>query len=154
MNYKLSYQELQENMAYALGLNLSISTKKAVEICNYIRNRSVIKAKTLLEETIQKERPVPMKRFNRDTAHKKRIGPGKYPVKAAKEILNVIKSAEFNALQKGLSTHHLKIVHIKANKAQTPWRYGRQRRRKTKRTHIEVVVGEKKPAKKQKSDKR
>ena len=35
-----------------------------------------------------------------------------------------------------------------AHKASAPWHYGRQRRRKMKRTHIEIVIGEKETKKK------
>ena len=34
------------------------------------------------------------------------------------------------------------IIHICAHRAARPWHYGRQRRRKTKRTNVEVVVKE------------
>ncbi|MBN2422515.1 50S ribosomal protein L22 [Candidatus Woesearchaeota archaeon] len=144
---KLTYENLQENMAFAKGLNLSISTKKAVEICNNIRKKPVTEAKKILEEIIELKRPLPMKRFNRDTAHKKAIGPGRFPKKTAKLILSTVKNAESNAQNKGLNTHNLIIAHISAHKASTPWHYGRHRRRKMKRTHVEIVVEEKKPEK-------
>jgi large subunit ribosomal protein L22 len=150
MKYKLSYQKLKENMAFAVGLNLSISTKKAVEVCNFIRKRRLNKAREILQDIIDLKKPIPMKRYNRDTAHKKNIGPGKFPVKTAKNILNILKSAEMNAQNKGLNTHHLVIEHISAKKASTPWHYGRQRRRKMKRTHLEIVLKEHKQEKDEK----
>jgi large subunit ribosomal protein L22 len=139
----MNYQETKENTAKAYGSNLSISTKKSVEICNKIRGMSVVKAKRLLEQVIYKEKPIPMARYNRDTAHKKTMAAGKYPVNAAASILKLIKSAEANAQHKGLS-QNLVVAHIAANQASRPWRFGRQRRRKMKRTHIEIVLQEKK----------
>ena len=73
---------------------------------------------------------------------KKKKGPGKYPVKAAGIIKKLLESVESNAQFKGLNTSNLIIKHIKADFASRPWHFGRQRRRKMKRTNIEVVVEE------------
>lgn len=145
MKFKYSFtKEKTDNMAKSYGRDLSISNKNSVEICNLIRGKKVVFAKNLLEKIINLERPVPMKKFNRDTAHKKNIGPGRYPIKTAKEILSVLKSAESNVINKGLSTNDLVIDHIAAHKASRPWHYGRKRRQKMKRTHIEVILVERK----------
>jgi large subunit ribosomal protein L22 len=135
-----------DNMAKATGRNLSISTKKSVEICDNIRGKSLKKAKNLLEAVIEKERPIKMRRFIRDTAHRKATGPGKYPIKTAQEILKLLKSAESNAQNSGLSTNDLYVHHISADKASRVWHYGRKRRRQMKRTHMEVILIEKKVA--------
>ncbi|HHI04079.1 MAG TPA: 50S ribosomal protein L22 [Candidatus Woesearchaeota archaeon] len=144
MKIKYSVQNLQGNYAKAYGLNLSISTKKSVEICNNIRGKNLEMAKQILEKAISKEKPIVMKRYIKDSAHKKGMATGKYPVKAATAILKILKNAESNAQSKGLSTKDMIVYHIAAHKASTPWRYGRQRRRKMKRSHIEVVLLEKK----------
>ncbi|MEM3373830.1 MAG: 50S ribosomal protein L22 [Candidatus Woesearchaeota archaeon] len=145
MKFKYSFQEEEnDNMAKAYGRDLSISTKKAVEICNFLRGKKLEYAKNFLNRVIDLKAAVPMKRYNRDTAHKKGIGPGRFPVKAAKEILFVLKSAESNAVNKGLSSKDLFIYHIVANKAARPWHFGRKRRQKMKRTHVEVILLEKK----------
>ena len=127
--------------ARAYGRALSISTKHSVEICRNINGKALEKAKKYLSEVIEKKRAVKMMRYNRDLAHKKSIGPGRYPVKAAKEILKVLENAESNAQVKGMG-NDLVIVHISANKASRSWHFGRKRRRKNKRTHIQVVLGE------------
>ena len=147
-------EEIEENMSKAYGRALPISTKKSVEICNHLRYRKVVRAKTILENVIEQKEAIPMKRYNRDTAHKKEIAAGKYPVNAAKEILNMIKSAESNAQSKGLSTKDLVIKHLSASKASQPWHYGRKRRSRMKRTHIQVVLMEKKSTKKSESNKK
>ena len=144
MKIKYSVQDLQGNYAKAYGRDLSISTKKSVEICNNIRGKQLKKAEQILEKAITKERPIVMKRYIRDAAHKKGMATGKYPVKAATSILKILKNAESNAQNKGLSTKDMVVQHVVAHKASTPWRYGRQRRRKTKRTHIEIVLLERK----------
>ena len=153
MKFKYSFNGEKENMAKAYGRDMAISTKQSVEVCDTIRGMDLKKAQLLLDKVISKERAIKMKRFNRDTAHKKGIGPGKYPVKTAKAILRLLNSVEANAQNKGLSTKNLVIRHIVANKASRPWHYGRQRRRKMKRTHVEVVVEEKTKEKKTKDKK-
>ena len=147
MTIKYSIKGLEGNYAKAYGRDLSISTKKSVEICNNIRGKKLKKAGQILEKTITKERPIVMKRYIRDTAHKKGIAAGKYPIKAATSILKILKNAESNAQNKGLSTKDMIVYHIAAHRAATPWHFGRQRRRKMKRTHIEIVLLEKKISK-------
>ena len=151
MKYAFNNKDLKENMAKAYGASLPISTKKSFEIANNIRGRPVQKAKTFLENVIVKKQAVRMNRYNRDTAHKKEIAAGKYPIKAAKDILMVLKSAESNALNKGMNTKDLIITHISAHLASRPWHYGRQKRSKMKRSHIQIVVEEVKKAKQEKT---
>lgn len=143
MKYSYALKDKGENSAFAVGKDLSISTKKAVEVCKKVRNKNLASAKKILEDTIALKTPIPFTRFNRDMGHKPGIAAGRFPVKTAKLILEVIESAESNAQNKGLNTHHLVVHHICAQKASRPPHYGR-RRRKTKRTHIEVVLQEQK----------
>jgi len=132
-----------EHQAKAIGRNLPISFKYAIEIGSFIRGKTLKQAKLLLEQVIAKKRAVPMKRFNRDVGHKRgRIAAGRYPVKASSEVLALIHSAEMNALNKGLSSENLMLTEYIANKGATQWRFGRQRRRKAKRTHIIVILEE------------
>jgi large subunit ribosomal protein L22 len=107
-----------------------------------LRRKTTAKAKSILQEVIMKTNPVPFKRFSGDIGHKKGISAGRYPVKTAKEVLKLIQLAEANAQFKGLNTGNLTINHIAATKASRPWHYGRQRRRKMKRTNIEIMVEE------------
>ncbi|MFH1771065.1 MAG: 50S ribosomal protein L22 [archaeon] len=130
-----------ENIAKAILRDAAISTKHSIEICSKIRNKKLEQAKKILEKIISLEQAIKYTRFTEGAGHKVGIGPAKFPVKAAQEILKIIKSAESNALDKGLSKN-LKIAHISANQASRPWHYGRQRRIKMKRTHVEVVLNE------------
>ncbi len=152
-NYKYSFQEITENMSRALGRDLPISTKKSIEICNHLRGKKLEWAKKVLEEVQKERKAIPMKRFNRDRGHKRKIGPGAYPKKACSEILRVVKNAEANAQQKGLNTGRLFIRHLSAQKGQVGIKYGRQRGRENKRTHIELVLEEEKPTENEKKGK-
>ena len=153
MIYRLATKDLGENSAYAVGKNLDIYFKESSEVCSFVRNKGVGIAKRMLGSVIVGKMAVPFKKYNDDLAHKPGISSGRYPMKCAGEILKIIKSAESNALNKGLNTNDLVITHICAHKASTPYHSGRQRRRKMKRSHIEVVVKEQKVEKKEKTTK-
>ncbi len=141
--YKYS-TEITEKCAKAVGIALPVSRKDTVNICNSLRGLQVPKAKTLLENVTKLKQAIPFTRYNQEMAHRK--GPmacGRFPVKACGQILKLLKSAEANAQFKGLSTANLVIKHISAQKGPTTMRYGR-RRNLTKRTHVELVVEERK----------
>ena len=133
----------KNSLATARGLDLPISTKHSIEICNFIRYKQVNKAKKQLNLVLKKRLAIPLTRFHKDRGHRKgSIGPGFYPLKAAKEVLNLLNLLEANARNKGLNTEALFLKTIKANKASRPIRHGR-RRRSMKRTHIEIIGSEK-----------
>jgi len=140
MKHNYAYNEKKENIAKVVGRDLNLSTKQSIEICNYIRKKELVKAKNQLEKVLKKELAIPFKRFTEGAGHKKRTGPGKYPLKASKQILMLLKSLEANAQNKGLSTN-LKIIHVCAQQAAKPMRSGR-RRTEMKRSHVEIVAEE------------
>ena len=133
----------KEHMARAIGMDLPISFKQSVEICAFIKNKSVNDAKKILQKVIEKKTAIPFRRYNWDLSHKKKIGPGRYPEKASKEFIKLIDNVESNAQFKGLNTSNLIIVHISAHKAGKAWHYGRKTRRRMKRTIIQIIVNEK-----------
>ena len=151
LNY--AFQNSSSDTVKAYGRDLSISMKASVNICNTIRGMDAQKAIAHLDQVIVKKQAIAFTRFTDGVGHRK--GPmaaGRFPVKAAQAIKGVIASAVANAANQGMADD-LKIVHICAHKAATPFHQGRQRRRAMKRSHIEVVlkeVAEKKkaPAKK------
>ncbi|MBD3318615.1 50S ribosomal protein L22 [Candidatus Woesearchaeota archaeon] len=144
MTVKLSVPT-SEKSAAAHGMFLPISMKAAVEICGYLRGKKLARAKTILENVIAEKQPIPYTRFNGDVGHRKgNIAAGRYPIKACTEILTVVKSAEANAQFKGLLAKDLVLKQICAKQGGKQYRYGRHRGRRAKRTHIEVVVEEKK----------
>ena len=133
----------KEHMARAVGVALPVSFKQSVEVCRFIKYKNVADAKKMLNEVIEKKRAVPFKRFDFDLSHKKKIGPGRYPEKTSEEMIRLIEDAEANAQFKGLNTSNLVIIHMSAHKAGKAWHYGRQSRRRMKRTNIEIIVEEK-----------
>lgn len=130
--------------ATAKGTNLSISQKHSTEIGNFIRGDSVEEAKEKLRGVIDEEVAVPYERFNSDLAHRKGDGmaAGRYPVNAAEEILQLLKSAEQNAIHQGLDESSLEIAEFYAtegNRYHTPKRNRGQRQ---KACHVNITLEE------------
>ena len=142
----------KEHMAIAFLKGEAISTKHSVELARFIKHRSTAEAKALLEKIIVKKEAVPFKRYKRDLAHRTAIGPGRYPINAAKAFLRLVKTAEANAQHKSLAAE-LEIVHCVAYGAVRSWHYGRKRRRKNKSATVELVVAEIAKDKKEKQGK-
>ena len=131
-------------IAIVNGRNLSISTKHSIEICNFIRNKSLFRAKKQLNLVLENKLAIPLKKFHKDRGHRKgKIGPGFFPQKATKEIISLLNSLEANAQNKGLNTDSLYIKEIIANKASRPLHTGRKQRQLMKRTHIKIIGMEK-----------
>jgi large subunit ribosomal protein L22 len=132
-----------EHTARVIGRDLAISTKQAIEISKCIRGKSLQKSKAFLHRVLKKTSAVPFTRFNRDMGHKPGpIAAGRYPENSTKAILALLDSVESNAQNKGLDTENLVISSIIPNKASRPSRFGRKRRIRAKRTHVEIVVEE------------
>lgn len=133
------------------GKDLRISNKQSIEICNFLRNRDLKKAKQLLENVLKKKVAVPFKLFNTDMGHKPGIASGRFPMNASKEILGLLHGVEANAENKGLNKNNLYISKIVANMGAGQFHFGRKRRRMMKRTHIFIEVAERKSGKKEKT---
>ncbi len=140
--YATNQLELK-NTGRAVIKDADISVKTSVEICNFIRGKNVDKAMRILEDVLEKTQAIPFKVYNRNIGHVPGMGSARYPQKASKVILQLLKDAKANAINKGLSSD-LIIAHIVPNKAAEPHHYGRQRGTKMKRSHIEVILTEKK----------
>jgi large subunit ribosomal protein L22 len=142
--YKYAYQGFRkELMARAVGRDLSISPKVAIEICNYLRHRKLTQAKSILERVMEEKQAIPYRRFTNGPGHRAgKMTTGRYPFNASKAILSLLESVEANAQSKGLNTGELEIAHICAQRAAEPRHYGRSSGRSFKRAHVEVVVME------------
>lgn len=133
----------KEHSARAMALDLPISTKYSIEICNALRLKPLEKAKEILRGVIKLKTPIPFKRYKLNIGHKKGpLAAGRYPVKASEYILKLLNQVETNAQDKGLNTNNLVIKHIKADYGSRVWHRGRQSRQRMKKTHLEVVTEE------------
>lgn len=147
---KYAYNEDMGKTAKAAGRSLKISPKHSVEICNAIRGKDLEEAKDYLKNVIDMKTPVPFRRHNKKVGHRRGLEgwpTGRYPVKAATQILDVLINAEANAEYQGLDAENLVIVHISSHRGYvirgwTPRAFGRASPFNTPTTHIQVVLGE------------
>ncbi len=146
---KYAYQPADETRAAkAMGYEMPISFKHAVEICRELRGKKISEAKKFLEDVIAMRRPVPFRKYKKKVAHKrglKKWYAGRYPQKAAKYILKVLRNLEANAEYKGLELDKLVIVHAQAQKGRIIKRYmprafGRATPRFQQLTTVEFVA--------------
>jgi large subunit ribosomal protein L22 len=121
-----------------------------VEICRAIKGKKLEKAKEYLRRVIEGNRAVPFRRYKKGVAHRKGITKayaGRYPVKAASQILKVLEDAQSNAEYKGLNVEKLFIKHIAARRGRViegiiPRAMGRASAFNTPTTNIEVILEE------------
>lgn len=142
-----SMKEIPDKTAKALKKDCNISFKDAVNIARYIRGMKLQKAKEVLNEVIDKKRPVPYFRYLDSVSHRKSMGPGRYPVKATLHFLQLLEAVDANAEFKGLDTDNLKIISINANKGAmlkrySPKAYGRAGANNRDLVHLTVIVQE------------
>lgn len=150
-SWKYSIQDLDpDRTAIASGRDLRISPKASREVCRYIRGMMLEKAKDRLQEVIDMNRPIPYFRHSKKVPHRGGVegfDAGRYPVKAAGEILKLLEAVEANAEFKGLYTDRLKIIHIATHRARVirnyiPRAFGRSSPYFNHLTHVEVAVEE------------
>ena len=150
-SWKYSVQGLDpDKTAIASGRDLRIKPKTAREICNHINGMKLEAAKSFLEDVIDKKKAVPYYRYRGKVGHRKQLqghDAGRFPEKAAGEILKILSSVEANAEFKGLYADRLKIVHMAAYRGRVirkfiPRAFGRASPYYKHLTHIEVAVEE------------
>ncbi len=75
----------------------------------------------------------------------RKVAAGRYPVNAAQRILEILESAESNALNKELDTDHLRVIHAASYPGVKIKRYiqramGRATPRFKTLCHVEIVL--------------
>lgn len=133
MEEKNNNKESMEKSATARGNNVGVSTKQSMAICDFIKGKTIETATRELEEVIKMKKAVPMKG---EIPHRRgNITSGRYPIKAAKIFIKLLKSLEANAGNKGLDAKTIKLF-AKADRASRPHKAGKYSGRRFKRTHI------------------
>ncbi len=146
----------EERTAKAMAWDSPISLKEAYEIFKIIRGMKLKDAERLLEDVISKKVPIPFVRYKLGIAHKRglsdrfprwRTPVGRYPIKAAKEVLKLLKNVENNASNKNLDADRLLIIHAAAHKGRylkrwMPRAFGRSTPRIRATVNMEVIVRE------------
>jgi len=137
-----------ERTAKASGRELRVSPKATREVCNTIKGMKLDQAKHFLNQVILKKKPVPFRRHKKKAGHRhglQKAYAGRYPVKAAQKLLEVLESAEANAEYKGLDIEKLKITHASAYpgmkiKRYIPRAFGRSSPRFETTCHVELIL--------------
>ncbi len=124
-----------KNEAVVNGYDLPISTKHSSDICRFIKGKGIGDAIRLLEEIAKFKKALPMKG---EIPHRKDMMSGRYPVKAIKGFIILLKSLASNSSE----IDDPVIVKAFANIASRP--YGRFGRVRKKRTHVKIIVIDKK----------
>jgi len=130
--------------------NLPISSRYSIEFSNYFNGMKLDKAIKICTSIAEKKEHLPLVRFRKKVAHRKGdakrgVPSGRFPVKAAGEILKLLLGVKANAENKNLDSDKLRIVHMFATKGVTRTKMqplGRigGKNRKSKSTNIEVIV--------------
>ena len=132
---KVEVKKPKTDKAKAKGSYLPISVKVATEIGREIKGMKVDKARKFLNNVIKMKLPVPYRRYNKEVPHQKSVGPGRYPKKVAKYMLNVLESAIANAKYFELNEDDLFVKEVRTEMAVS--------RKKGKYSNVEITVQEK-----------
>ncbi|AFK50756.1 50S ribosomal protein L22P [Thermogladius calderae 1633] len=143
----------ESKIAKAVRYDIPVSIKYMREVVSVLRGMKLKDAKTLLENVVKLKEPIPFRRYHGKVSHKRGLADkygwpaGRYPVKAAKFLLELLENVEANAENKGLDKDKLVIIHIAAHKGITLKRYmprafGRATPKFRRTTNVEVIVRE------------
>ena len=135
----------------ASGRELRVSPKAAREVCAAIRTMNLDDAREFLQQVAEKKKAVPFRRHKKKVPHRhglEKFATGRYPVKAAQKILEVLENAEANAIYKGLDAENLQIAHASAYpgakiKRYIPRAFGRPSPRFETLCHVEIILEKK-----------
>ena len=140
--------------AKARASDLRTSFKNMRETAMAIKNMPLAKARSYLNRVLDHKDVVPLRRFNGSagrtplTKGHKFSGPGRFPEKSVKHLLDILTNAESNAESKELDTENLHITHIQVNQAchgrrRTYRAHGRINAYMSSPCHVEVILTEK-----------
>ncbi|MCX6748293.1 MAG: hypothetical protein NT076_01690 [Candidatus Pacearchaeota archaeon] len=125
----------KKEFAQAQGRDMPLSLKHVKFICRFIKGKTIQEALDLMNKVSEKKIYVPM---SGELACRKKGIKGRYPVKASREFIRVLKGLQGNANVAGLLNPI--ITETVSNKASQPHKKGGLR---FKRTHVLLKVTEK-----------
>jgi len=151
-HYSLKLRD-ESKIAKAVAFDIPVSIKYMREIANSIKGMKLSEAERFLDNVIKLKQAVPFRRYHGKVSHKKGLAEqfgwpsGRYPVKGARYVLELLKNVKANAENKGLNVDKLVIAHIAAHRGLTLKRYmprafGRATPKYRRTSHLEVVVKE------------
>ena len=126
-----------------------ISHKHAREIAHAIKGLTIEKARDYLQSVVEHKRCIPFGRYNNQVGHRSDPGvmSGRYPEKAATEVLKLLDNLESNAEYKGMDLDRLKIINATVHKGRLLKRFipramGRSSAKNNALIHVEIVAQE------------
>ena len=137
----------KDRSAIASKRDSPISFKKTRKVCNAVKGKQLQKAKEYLERVLQFKEPIPFKRYKKKQAHRKGkgFGPGRYPLKSVKVVLELLNEVENNAEYKGLDVDRCRIIHCCVQKGRRykkfiPRAFGRSSPYYKTHSHVEIAI--------------
>lgn len=118
MNY--SYNQDRTSIIFASARDINASFKDLCCVCDAVRYLPVSSALKVLDGVINDGRPIEFKRHNRYMGSRHELGgkKGRYPMKCAAIVKDVIVNATANAKNRGEDPEYMYVVHAAANKTQ------------------------------------
>lgn len=109
--------------AIANGISMPLSKRHCMYICKFIKNKRIDEAISSLQEVIKLKKPIP---FKGEIPHRKgkNMMSGRYPIKASKYFINLLKGLRGNVLVNGMDLEKTRIISGSANWASRPSRRG------------------------------
>jgi len=134
---KPEVKKIKKDFVLINGMDLPLSTKEGLHICDMIRYKNIDVAIKMLEQVIRKKQVVEMR--NREVAHKhgKGIMGARYPINASKEFLRLLKNLRAAAIFNELDLEKVVLMQCITNKASRPYKRGGSR---MKRSHITLKL--------------
>ncbi len=109
----------KKDKAVARGSSIHASKKHSMYICSFIKNRSIDDAMSDLEKVIKLKKAIP---FKGEIPHRKGMMSGRYPVKASKEFIRILKGLKGNCTVNGMDLDRTIITLAYASWASRPMR--------------------------------
>lgn len=129
----------KKEVVTARGLSLAASKKVCMYIARYVRGKTIDQAIADLEDVRKYKKVVP---YKGEIPHRSTPGimSGRYPIKVAGTIIQVLKGLRGNALVNGMDLHKTRITGGSASWASRPGKRGGAR---FKRAHVTFTAQEK-----------
>lgn len=122
--------KIKKENAVTLGRNLHISKKHGMYICNFVKGKKIDNAMSDLELVLKFKKAVP---FKGEIPHRKGKGmmSGRYPIKAVKIFVNLLKTLKGNSVVNGLDFDKTIIYSASSSWGARPLRRGSVRGKRT-----------------------
>eukprot|EP00746_Dinoflagellata_sp_MGD_P138103 gnl/MRDRNA2_/MRDRNA2_71820_c0_seq1.p1 gnl/MRDRNA2_/MRDRNA2_71820_c0~~gnl/MRDRNA2_/MRDRNA2_71820_c0_seq1.p1 ORF type:complete len:184 (+),score=50.23 gnl/MRDRNA2_/MRDRNA2_71820_c0_seq1:74-625(+) len=137
----------------AMGVDLRVHYKNTYEVCQAIKGMNLRNAQKYLEAVCEKKQCIPFRKYKgcigrTPQAKAFKMSQGRWPIKSAKIVLDLLRNAESNADFKNLDADNLSITFIQVNRAQHGRRrtyraHGRINPYQSSPCHIQMILQEK-----------